>query len=180
MASCAALAGSVVLSRCIGASSRQEFEAMVQERGGGASSSALDAVLDDMRIRTGVDDPEIRFGRVDFASTTAVFEVRNPARPHELDTYFYSNEEFVSAKPIRLSDSDDLDLATEPLSAFNFNVESLTDRAIVEFESTGGYAKSVTWIVYVPPAQIQVEVESPRSSGTAVFDARGQLTEFRR
>jgi hypothetical protein len=176
----AATVAALLLSACIGANSRAEFEAIVQERGGGVSAAALEIMFDDLRVRTGADDPAIRLGRVNFGSNTAVFEVRNPARPDELDTYTYRNEQLVDISPVRLTSGDDLDIQTTTLSALSLDVESLTDRALAEFDSTGGYATGLSIIGLLQPVTIQVDVESPRASGTAVFDAAGELVEFRR
>lgn len=154
---------------------------MVRERGGGVSADSLAVVLDDMRSRSGSNDPDIRFGHVEFGSVTAVFEVRNPARPDELDLYTYRDEEFVGSGPVRLNSDDDLDATTVPISTFALDdLEVLTEQALAAFDSTGSYATSITMLAVIAPPVIQIAVESPRSSGSAVFDTDGQLTEFRR
>lgn len=174
------VAAAMVLSGCLGASSRADFERMVQERGGGVSAATLDVMLADIRARTGSDDPSIRFGRINFGVNTAVFEVRSPARPNELDAYTYRNEQFVSVEPVRLTRDDDLDVETIPLSSLRLDVEALSDRALAEFDSTGGYVTGLSIIVFIPPGGIRVDVESPRSSGTAIFGPDGTFLEFDR
>lgn len=169
-----------VLSGCVGAQSRAEFETLVQERGGGASATTIDTILTDLTDRVG-DDAQVRTGRINFGAGTAVFEIRTSARPDELDSYRYRNESFAGADPVRLSSDDDLDSETTPLSAFDLaSIETIADRALVEFDSSGGYVTGVSLIGVTEPPLMRVDVESPRSSGTAVFGADGEFVEFER
>lgn len=174
-----ALGAVLMTTGCVGAASRTEFEDMVRERGGGVSAEAVAGVLDDLRTRSGADDPDVGVLRFNFDTTTAVIEVRNPARPDDLDRYTYRNDQHSSTEPVRLSADDDLDeltvaLSTHPLA----DIERIADDALAAFDSDGGYVTAITMGSFGLPPAIRVDVESPRSSGTATFDADGQFVEF--
>lgn len=174
-----ALCAALMATGCVGAASRTEFEDMVRERGGGVSATAVSDVLDDLRTRSGADDPDVRMLRFNFDATTAVLEVRNPARPDDLDRYTYRNDQHVSTEPVRLSADDDLDELTVALSTYPLaDIERIADEALAAFDSDGGYVTAITVGSFGPPPVIRVDVESPRSSGTATFDPDGRLTEF--
>jgi hypothetical protein len=166
---------------CLGAQSRSEFVDLVRDRGGGVSAAVVDDVRAALLERVGTDDPDVRDVVFDFDSSTAVVEVRNPARPRELDLYTFRHGDVVAVDPVRLDTDDDLDATTMPFSATGFDqVERVADTALDRWAVSDGYVASMGVTSRVEPVLLRVQLESPRASASADFTTGGELVELRR
>lgn len=168
----------VASAGCIGAANRTEFRQMVQERGGGVSNAAVAGVIDRLEVETG-QDPLVRSARFDFSNDTASFEVRSGEHPGEVDSYYFSGGRLSNVTPVRLAANEDLEASTRRLSTFAFDkVENMADRALAEFNSSGGYVTGMTALV--AEDALVFNVESPRATATALFDAQGNFQVMQR
>ncbi|HUF98288.1 MAG TPA: hypothetical protein VMM60_09165 [Ilumatobacter sp.] len=151
---------------------------MIQARGGGVSNADIAAIVDRLEQASGTD-PLVRSARFNFGASTAVLEVRSRERPTEVDRYTFRGHTLVDTTPVRIDVDDDLEATSRPLSTFALDeVERIADEALAEFDASGGYVTGLSLIV--PQQTIRVDVESPRATGTGVFDAEGDFQEFQR
>lgn len=166
----------LALPGCVGAISRDEFEAVIAARGGGVTNAGVAEVLDTLRAHTGDADPLVRQAFFGFGPTYGSFEVQNRMRPDEVDDYVIYGTDLRRNEPVQDPDQE----PAVPLSAITAfgRVEAIADRALAEFDATGGYVDYVN--VVVADEAIWVRVESPRSSATVAFTIGGEFVELRR
>lgn len=172
--------GAFVSGGCVGTTERDDFNAIMQERGGGLTSELpLDAVAA-VAAELGVDDFEARTVTVTPAVETAMLDVRDPAVPENVDRYVVRRGAVESVEPIRLTASDDLDVETFPVSGLALDeIETMVDAALAEFDPEG-YVSSMTVSRLPDGVVIQLALESARSTGTARFTGEGELLEVSR
>jgi hypothetical protein len=168
----------MVAAGCVGTTDRDDFTAIVQERGGGLDSDlplgAVAAVADDL----GVDDFAVRSLAVTPLDESVVLEVRDPDVPAHLDRYVVRRGSVDGVEPVRLSAGDDLDAETFPVSGLALQqTEAMVDAALAEFDDPGGYVTSLGAARDGDDVAIALALESPRARATALFRADGALLE---
>ena len=173
--------GVVVVGGCVGTTDRGEFDAIIQERGGGFTAELPLEAVDVVAAELGVEDFDVRSMSVTPASELVVMEVRDPQVPANLDTYVVRRGEVESVEPVRLSASDDLAVQTYPVSSLALDrVEAMVDTALARFDE-GGYVSSLTVNGSGDEAIFfQMALESPRSTATARFTREGELVDVTR
>ena len=130
----------LVVTGCIGTTSREDFLDLVAARGGGVSASVIDDLRTVLAAEVGSPDPEIRSLTINFSTALSRVEVRNPAAPDELDEYTIVGSDLSRIEPVILSADEDLDMSTIALSAVALDsIETMADEALAEFGVTGGY-----------------------------------------
>lgn len=170
----------LVAGGCIGTIDRDDFNAVIQERGGGFTSELPLNAVAAVATELGVDDFEVRAVTVTSAVETVVLDVRDPAIPENLDRYVVRRGAVDSVEPIRLTASDDLDVQTFPVSGLAFDeIETMVDSALAEFDPEG-YVSAMTVSRLGDGVVIELALESPRSTGTARFTGEGELLEVTR
>ncbi len=164
---------------CIGTTDREDFNEIIRQRGGGLTSDLpLDAVGAVGEV-LGVDDFEVRSMTVTPLSETVVLDVRDPAISENLDRYVVRRGDVDSVEPIRLTADYDLDRETFPVSGLALDgTEAMADAALAQFDPSDGYVGSMTVSQQGDGVVvIQLGLESPRATGTALFTAGGELVE---
>lgn len=171
----------VAAAGCIGTTDRDDFNRIIQDRGGGFTSDLpLDAV-DAIAAEVGEDDFELRTISVTPSSETVVLEVRDPAVPENLDRYVVRRGDVDTVEPIRLSASDDLDQQTFPVSSLALDrVEQMADAALADFDRDGYVTSLSASQVSEGEITFRLALESARSTASATFTAEGELIEVTR
>jgi len=167
----------VVVGGCVGTTDRDEFNEIIQERGGGVTADlpveAVAAVADEL----GVDDFEMRQMTVSPPNQLAVIEVRDPAIPANLDTYTVRRGSVESVEPVRLSATENLDTTTFLASTVALDrLDEMADVAVGGFDPEG-YVTAIVVSGGGETPTIRLSLESPRASGTATFTSAGDLVE---
>lgn len=176
-----ALAVMVVVgaSGCIGAVGDDELTAEVRARGGGLSQVYVDDVLDALAETVGTDRLVVRTLSFDRGRQTASAVVRDPDRPANLDSYTVDQGRVGDPSPVQVSADTALETTTfavDDVAALD-DVEALADTALAELAIDDGYVDGLSVNRSGEVVQLTVEVEGPRASGTASFDATGALVE---
>jgi hypothetical protein len=167
---------------CIGAVDRDDFDRVIQERGGGFTSDLpLDAV-EAVAGELDVEDFDVRSMSFTASTETVVLEVRDPAAPENLDQYVVRQGDVDTVEPLRLSASDDLDQQTFPVSSVALDrIESMVDVALDGFDARGGYVSSASvGLIGDGDVTFQLSLESPRATAVARFTGGGELVEVTR
>lgn len=172
--------GVVVVGGCVGTTDREEFDEIIQERGGGFTSElpldAVAAVASDL----GVEDIAVRSISITPPSEMVVMEVRDPSVPANLDRYVVRRGEVDEVEPVRLSATDDLDATTFLASEVALDrIEEMVDSALARFDPAG-YVTSMSVGGTSGSLTIHMSLESPRATATATFTGAGELVEVTR
>jgi hypothetical protein len=177
MAAAAVLA--VAAGGCIGTTSRDHFEQIINDRGGGFTSELATDAVDAVAERLGVDDFRIRHMSLYPPGEQVVMEVRDPQVPGNLDTYTVRKGKIDEVEPVRLSSSDDLGRDTFPVSSLALDqVEEMVDAALADFDARNGYATSMSVGLQGEGKPVfSLSMESERASATAELTAAGELIE---
>lgn len=182
----AALACAVALlaAGCVGVIDREDFDDIVESRGGGVSNDlVLDAVAK-VSERVGTGDLELTMLTITPGSRIVGLTVRDPVRRQNLDRYTYSGRDGIrDVAPVRVSEHDDLDAQSFAVSAVPAldDIETLADAALEALELTGeGHVVTISVMVVAGTLRVTVNVESDRSGGYVVFDAAGEVQEANR
>lgn len=167
----------MVVGGCVGTTDRDEFNEIIQERGGGVTSElALDSVAA-VADGIGVEDFALRTMTISPPDQLVVVEVRDPAIPANLDRYTVRRGSVESVEPVRLSASDDLDAETALASSVAFDrLSEMADAAVAGFDPDG-YVTTINVSGRGETATVAMTLESPRASGNATFTAGGDLVE---
>lgn len=93
-----ALAITVLAAGCIGSVDRDEFDRLVQDRGGGLSQDLVIEALDAAAAEIGADPLLVR--SVTATNETVTIEAVNPDFPDELDRYTYRGDDLDGPDPV--------------------------------------------------------------------------------
>ncbi len=177
----AAVAAMVVLGAtgCIGAVSGEELTAEVQARGGGLSQVFVDDVLTALAEAAGTDRLVVRTLSFDPGRQTASAFVRDPDQPRNLDSYSVDRGRARDPNPVQVSADTSLEATTFAVADVPAlgAVEALADTALAELAIDGGYVEGLSVTRSTDGVRLTVEVDGPRASGSAIFDADGELIE---
>lgn len=178
----AAAALTPLLTGCIGSVNRSSFEAEIDARGGGISSELLADALDAVAAELGVDDFET--DGIYVSAQTVNLNVRNPADPDAFDFYSYRLGSLGAPSPVRVSAADPID--AQVFSSADVPVAGLDEMLAITIHELD-IEDAVPQSVAISrrgfdggPLEVTISAESPRASGSAVFDADGELIEVRR
>jgi hypothetical protein len=173
----------LAVTGCIGTTDREDFDQIIQERGGGFTSALPLDALQAVAAEVGADDFDIRSMVITAPSETVVLDVRDPAAPGNLDQYVVRQGDVDSVEPIRLSVDDDLEAETFPASEVAFDrLEEMVDQALAEFGRDDAYVSTLSVgqesdSEGVDLVVLRMSLESSRATGSASFTAEGQLVE---
>jgi hypothetical protein len=171
------LALAVLLSGCVGVTDRDDFAAEVQRRGGGVTSDLVSGPMDQLRDRLGDNDPELLALSITPASRYVALQVRDPDERGNVDDYVSRNGHLGDPAPVRVSATDDLDGRTFRVSQLPAldHLEDVADDSIAALGFDDAYVTSIDVSVTDGTPGLRVSVGSPRATGTATFNADGQL-----
>lgn len=175
----------VAVTGCIGATDREDFNRIIESRGGGFTSELASGALDVVADRLGVEAGQLELQILSMtpSAEVVVLEVQDPATPENLDRYVVRGGDLDSVEPVRVSVDEDLDAVTFPAARVAFDrIEEVVDTALAEFGSDGGYVTTLN-VDQGSEGQIvfHLSLESPRATGSARFDAEtGELIEAAR
>ena len=172
----------VVLSGCVGATPRDEFEAEVIERGGGlVPSLPLDAIAA-VEAELGTDPVALESMTITPLARIVSMTVQDPARPANLDDYVVREGELSEPRPVQVSGTEGFDsllFTAEDVPALE-RLDEVGDAAAEALEIDDGVVTSVVVTRAGETLRMLVSVESPRARGTAVFTPEGDLIEAAR
>lgn len=165
------------LTACVGATERSDFEAEIRRRGGGVTTDVVSGPLDRLRAELGVADPELLLLSIAPADRVVVLDVRDPVERRNVDRYVSRNGGLGEPEPVQISAADDLDARSFRVSDIPAlgDLEQLADRAIDAFGFADSYVEAISTGRRDNDPVLTVQVSSPRSEGTAIFDATGEL-----
>lgn len=173
----------LVVSGCVGVTDRSDFDAVVDERGGGLSTDLVTDALDAVGARVGTDDLELTALSVTPGSRVVVMTVRDPVRRGDLDRYVYrARGGLDEPEPLQVSVDDDLDamgFLVSEVPALGLT-EAMADAAFAALGFDGPHVESIVASVVGEEVWIQMSIESARARGSARFDAAGELIEAAR
>lgn len=174
----------IVLTGCIGAVDRSEFDAEVRARGGGVTTDWIAESFDLVAAEAGAtsaDQLSVLSVRVDPPIRSTTISARRADRPDFVDVVSVRDGEVVSVSPIQDADNLPLDDITFSLSSVPVEMfEALTDQAIVEFAETDGFVDAITISYDGFAPVIKLEMESARRTANAVFTLDGVFVEIER
>ena len=172
----------LLVSGCVGAVPRDEFDEMVAERGGGLVSSlpmeAIAAVEEDLGAR-GLAFEQIV---VNPSSRVVSLTVQDPALPANLDRYSVYEGDLGDPQPVQVSAGDDIAatlFTLDDVPALG-QLEELGDRAVGEAGIDGGVVTSVSVRRETDGVVLRFSVESERARGSAAFAGDGTLISAER
>jgi hypothetical protein len=180
-----ALAVALALTSCVGVTDREDFDALVDERGGGLSDDLVPDALGAVGDRHGTDagDLDLLQISVNPGDGVVVMTVRDPGTPGNVDRFVYRTRGGLDApEPVQVSVTDDLDaqsfrVADTPALSLG---EEMADAAFAELGFEGPHVESVTGSRSTGEVRFQMAVESDRARGQATFAADGTLVEAAR
>lgn len=183
MAAVAALVVASLVSGCVGVTDREDFDAIVDARGGGLSSDLVTDAVAAVGARVGTHDPELTAITITPGSRVVVMSVRGPVRRDELDRYVYrARGGLGDPDPQQLGADDDLDAMSfrvSEVAAFE-RTEEMADAAFAALGFEGPHVESIVASVVAGEVRVQMSIESDRARGWARFDSEGELVEAAR
>lgn len=172
-----------LLAGCVGSISRERFDEIVQERGGGVTTELLDGAIAALTDELGAE-PDLRHLTINPASRNVMLEVRDSLVRENVDNYLYRDGNLGDPDPVRVSSTELLEGTTFRRSEVPAlaDLEALADAALAAFGFEGGYVATINVDgrpepIAVPGPIVMVNVSSPRADGVARFDANGTLVE---
>jgi hypothetical protein len=167
---------------CVGVTDRDDFDAMVDARGGGLSGDLVPDALDAIAGRAGTDPADLELLQISISpgDRTVVATVRDPHVRDNVDTYVYrARGGLDDPEPVQVSIDDDLDarafrVADTPALSRS---EEMADAAFAELGFDGPHVESVTGSRSTGEVRFQMTIESDRARGQATFAADGTLVE---
>lgn len=173
----------LLLSGCIGAIKRDEFEAEVKSRGGGFDESLVINAVETVGDRLGTRDFEIMTLVASPLTQVVTMKVIDPRNPNNVDDYTIRGGSIYSVHPVKVSASEDIESEAFALRSVALDrLNEMADEALAEYEAEGGYVGSVS--IRARPAvgnpeevepRISVSLESARARATADFQTDGTL-----
>ncbi|MFC0451195.1 hypothetical protein [Rhodococcus jostii] len=139
------LAVALSVTGCVGAVDRADFDAAMQSRGGGMTTSLVRDGLAALSARYGV--AEVQVTSVDVAPVeTLDVTVRNPAKPDQLDQYTFDGEWLSDPSPVMVSALEDLDARAFRIGDVPAlgRVEALVDDALAHSGVDGGRVTGIS------------------------------------
>lgn len=180
-------ASTLLLVGCVGAISRDEFEAELSRRALGADGVSASPVgsagafptraIEQILERTGGDDLEVTAMTFGFDTLFATVQGREPSRPGEVDLYVFVDARLRSVEPVQLGPGDRFDELAFRVSDVPFDrLDEILEQALDEFGEPEGEVTSITWAALFPgEVEVVVVVETPRRRDTVRFDLDGNL-----
>lgn len=180
----ALVTASLVGAGCIGATDRADFDDEVRRRGGGISVTWIDESLAAAATELNVAPPgamEFLTLTINGTSRTLTINARRGDQPAFVDSVTVREGEVVAVAPIQDADElplDELVVAVDdtPLA----DVEELVDAALAEFDETDAFVTTISITSNDGEPTTTFQLASERRTGSATFDATGQLVEVRR
>lgn len=188
------VASALLLAGCVGAITRDEFEAELSRRALGvdaAAGSPSGAVaspagtagafpvraIEQILERTGGDDLEVRTMTFGLDTLFATVEGRDPGRPGEVDLYVFVDARLRTVEPVQLGPGDRFDELAFPVSTVPFDrLDEILQLALDEFDEPEGEVTSITWAALFPgEVEVVVVVETSRRRDTVRFDLDGDM-----
>ena len=177
-----ALALAFALPACIGAVDRADFNEELRARGGGLTASFVLRGIDAVEDELGSDALQFTRISIDGDEPTALFYVRNPRAPHELDTWLWNGTSLAEPSPVQLSASTDLDeqsfTAAEVPALERLDVVIATTMRALELEE--GWVTEIEVATGEHGVRVSVDAESARARGEARFLPGGELEHAER
>jgi hypothetical protein len=178
-----AVAAILVLSGCIGAIEREEFEAEMRARGGGFDESTVFDAADAVGDRLGTTDFEITKLGANPSSDIVTMQVLDPRNPKNVDDYTIRGGSIHSVSPVRVSVRDDGESTAFRIRSVALDeLNEMADEALAEYDTEGGHVSMVSIRANravdnpeVVEPRIFFSLESTRSRATAHFQADGTL-----
>lgn len=174
----------VVATGCIGAIDRADFNEEVRARGGGIATTWVDESLAAAATALAVDDPaDLAFLTLSISGTTRTVNIvaRRGDRPDFVDSVTVNEGDVTSVAPIRDADRLSLEANTIRLTEVPIDqLEDLVDAALEGFGEPGAFVTSIDVTSTNGTPTITLQLESPRRTGSAVFDGDGNLLEVAR
>jgi hypothetical protein len=166
----------LLLPACIGATSRDDFEQELLERGNGFAGPPPLVALDLVLAELGVADVELTTLRVDVTTGSTLLVVRDPRIPENLDAYRVERGELQGSDPMQVPSGTDLDAETFLASSLPLDrYEELLATALTTFGAEDAEAETMTVWWTSDGVLIRVEVDAPRASGAVRFDVDGRV-----
>jgi hypothetical protein len=173
-----------LLTGCIGAMDRPEFDAEVQRRGGGIADEwildGLTAVADEVDAGS-IDELSVITMTITPTNRSLVVQARRGDRPDFVDTVTVIQGDVVGVSPVQDADELPLDEIMIPVTELPIDGwDELGDRALAELGFDGGYVDHISLSVVQGEHRLNVYVDSPRETGWVTFDREGRLLETHR
>lgn len=175
------VAAGVVLTGCIGATDRSEFDAEVRARGGGLTAEWIDEALSLVADEVGAPSAgalELLTMTITTSSRAVTVQARRGDRPDFVDTVTVVESEVLAVQPMQ--DADDLPLDQLAIRIDELpldDIEGLGDRALAEFGEDEAFVESIRISIVDSEHRIVVDVESERRTGRVLFDVDGEIME---
>lgn len=179
----ALVAVAVLAGGCVGVTDRDEFDAMIDARGGGATSDLGLEAIAAVAERIGAEDLEMTQLTINPGGRIVVIEARDPGERQNLDRWIYrSRGGLDDPEPVQVSAADDLDARTFRASQLPAlaRVEELSDATFAALELDAASVESIVGTVVQGSPILLLSVESPRARGAARFTGDGTLLEAAR
>ena len=177
-----AAGGALLAAGCVGSTPRADFNADLQARGGGVTAEqfqvAAELVADEVAVAD-ADDLQLISLSASGTARTYSFVARRGDQPDFVDTVVVRDERIVSVEPVQDAGEDDLDALSVAFGDLPVeDTEALIDQAIVEFGDPDTVLTRFGLSTFPGnDPTIRVDVESPRRTGTIVYDLDGELIE---
>lgn len=174
----------LVISGCIGATDRADFDAEVQARGGGVSTAWIGVAIDAVAAEVGAASAsELMVISLDVDPTKRALVVvaRRGDEPDFVDTVVVRDGEVVAATPMQ--DADQLPLDEVMIRVGDLpidDLEALSDEALEEFGEPDGFVGSILMSLQSGVPTVRIAVESARRTGFVLFDQSGRFIEVTR
>jgi len=176
------VAVAVAVGGCVGATSRDEFDAEVIERGGGlVPALPLDAIAT-LEAELGTDDAAFEQITITPQARVVSMTVQDPSRPSNLDDYVVREGDLSDPRPVQLSGGESLESAlfsADDVPALG-RLDELGATAARELGIDDGVVTSVVVSRAGGDLRLLMSVESDRARGSAVFTPDGELVEAAR
>lgn len=176
-----ALAGlaMLVLSACVGATTRAEFEEEIRRRGGGLTTDFVTESLDVVAVEVGASswtELDVLALNAKPGNRTLATNVRREDRRDFVDTISVANGEITNVTPVQDAGDLPLDDLEIPLDSVALDqIEQLSDEALAVFGQEDGFVDAIGVVRAGDDVTIRIDVESARETATVVFSADGTL-----
>jgi len=171
------LAGAVLVSAgCVGSVDREEFEAEIQERGGGISQDLAIEAVQALERELGTDEVEVL--SMTISNEHVVAQVRSPEFPDDFDSYTFRGGDLSGPEPVSNPGGaeDPSQLVFDPHDIELDELNDMVDQALEEADQRDGYAETVVISrAGGGPPVISVSVTNDRQTESVNFGPDGAL-----